>query len=240
MVLSQGVRFLRVSHFAWTATILASVLFFSCSARYDVVVGKDGSAKADFSASVGVRTATLITNLAGSAASSKILILDALAVSKALKASSAVSSISLLNPDSRSLSGSVGVSRFDRFLSPRFIRVRNVDSGGFVTFTIDRAIAPEILASLSPEIEDYLSALMAPIVTGEKLGGEEYLSLVSAVYGEGVAREIREAKVVISLKLPGPAVSVEGGSAVGGAAEYRLPLIDFLTLEKPIRMEASW
>ncbi|MFA6504981.1 MAG: hypothetical protein WCT14_02720 [Treponemataceae bacterium] len=236
----EGVFVVRVSHPACILVLVASFVLFACSARYDIVVGRDGSAQTDFSAFVGARTSNLISNLAGVSSSNKVLVLDAVSISKALKASPAVSSVSLRNPDARSLSGTVAVSRFDRFLSSRFIRVEITASGGSVSFSLDRVIAPEVLASLSPEIGDYLSALMAPIATGENLGNDEYFALVSSVYGDGVAREIRESKVTLSLKLPGPAVSARGGIISGEKAEFTFPLIDFLTLEKPVRLEAFW
>jgi hypothetical protein len=210
----------------------------SCAARYDVVLERDGSADVGLSASLGVRTAALITNLSGAAPDTPIL--DAGAASKALASSAGSVSAALTNPDRRSLEGTVSVGTFDRFLSSRFVSVEAAASGGKVSVFLDRASAPEVLASLSPEVADYLSALMAPIATGEALTGAEYLSLVASVYGTGVSGEIRDSAVAVSLALPGTAVSVSGGSVSGGKAVFSVPLLDLLTLERPVFLEASW
>lgn len=216
-------------------------LFFSCAAVYDVSVGKDGSAALSFSATVGPRAATLVSNLAGVPASSSAPLVDAAAAERSLRGASGVRQVSLKNADSRSLSGTLSVSRLDRFLSPRFARVVHLESGGGrVSLSMDRASAPEILASLPPELSDYLSALMAPIATGEELSGPDYLDLVSSVYGEGIAREIRDAKIRVALSLPGPAASAAGGSIGSGKAEFVFSLLEILTLERPLTIEAAW
>ena len=211
----------------------------SCSARYDVVVERDGSARVDLSSTVGVRTAALISNLAGLPGGAAPLI-DAAAVSRSLSGEPGVSSALLANPDPRSVAGRLSLSRPDLFLSPRFFRITRAGSGGTVTVSLDRTSVPEVIGALPPEIGDYLSALMAPVATGEDLDGPQYLELVSSVYGSGVAGEIRDAVFKVSLNLPGPATSVRGGSASGNTANFTLPLLDFLTLERPILLEAAW
>ncbi len=214
--------------------------FVSCAARYDVALTAEGAASIELSASVGPRTANLIANLAGTPAGDAVPLLDASEIGRALRSSAGVRAVDLRNRDPRSLAGRVSVDDFSRFLSPRFIRVERTGSGGRASIDLDRSSAAELLASLSPDIGDYLSALMAPVSTGDSMTAEEYVGLVSSVYGEGVAREIREARVLVSLDLPGEAFDVKGGTAAGRAAEFTLPLLDFLTLEKPISLGASW
>lgn len=224
------------------AAVLCIVLLVlpSCSARYAVVVDGDGSARVDLSASVGARTSALIANLAGLPSGSSTPIADAAAVSRALASEPGVASASLANTDPRSISGTLAISRPDLFLSPRFVRVEAGKTGGKVTVSFDRVSAPEVLGSLSPDIGDYLSALMAPVATGEKMGGREYLELVSSVYGSGVAGEIRDGRIVVVLTLPGVAAAALGGAVSGNTASFSLPLLDFLTLERPVLLEASW
>jgi hypothetical protein len=212
----------------------------SCSARYEVLVERGGSARVELSASVGARTSTLIANLEGRGSGASSPLLDAASVSRSLASAPGGAAANLTNSSQRSISGSVTISKLDRFLSSRFVRLETSESGGKVTVSFDRASAPEILGALSPEIGDYLSALAAPVATGEKLGGAEYLELVSSMYGSGVADEIRESRIRFALKLPGPAAAVRGGTASGNTAEFSLALLDVLTLERPIHLEASW
>jgi hypothetical protein len=97
-----------------------------------------------------------------------------------------------------------------------------------------------LLANLSPDIVDYVSALLAPVATGEELGRGEYLDLVKSMYGAAIAKEIETATVRVSIELPGTATSVRGGTITGRRADFSLPLVDLLVLEKPIVIEVAW
>jgi hypothetical protein len=81
---------------------------------------------------------------------------------------------------------------------------------------------------------------MAPIATGERMGGTDYLELVELVYGPTIASELRGSVISIALELPAPAFAIQGGSAKGARVDFSLPLVDLLTLDKPISLGASW
>lgn len=226
----------------------------SCSGRYDLILRADGGADVKLSASVEPLTARLVTNLAGFASGSGSLptepILNAAALMQSLKASPGVASASLRNPDSRNIAGSIVIRDVERFLATngadgshpaaRFIRVDRSASGGRLTVSLDRAAGPALLANLSPDIVDYLSALMAPIATGEELSREDYLALVTSMYGGGIAAEIAGATIRASIELPGNATSVRGGSMTDRRVDFSIPLVDLLVLEKPVILEAVW
>lgn len=53
--------------------------------------------------------------------------------------------------------------------------------------------------NLSSDLQSYLDMLMAPTFTGEEMTNEEYIELVSEVYGERLAKELEEATVKITL-----------------------------------------
>jgi hypothetical protein len=89
-------------------------------------------------------------------------------------------------------------------------------------------------------VEEYLSALMAPVVLGEYMSSGEYLSLISMVYGRPLADEIAEARIKASIEFPRPVTSVSGGSSSGKRAEFDIPLLDILVLERPLRYEVYW
>jgi hypothetical protein len=112
--------------------------------------------------------------------------------------------------------------------------------GGRLRLSLDRSSAPEILPLISPEVGAYLEALMAPAVTGEALSREEYLSLAASVYGRPLADEIAAGRIRLLLEFPGTLTQVRGGTASGRRAEFELPLLDLLVLERPLVYEASW
>ena len=236
----------------WAAILPA----FSCSAKYAVALRQDGSADVSLSASLEPQTARLAANLAGLAGDAEpaapLLAADLLAAS--FRAASGVASASLRNPDGRSVAGTVRVSDLDRFLSApvadglpdsslpaaRFIRLERSASGGRISLSLDRVSGAALLANLSPDIADYVSALLAPVATGEDLGKADYLALVESMYGKGIAAEIAAATVRASAELPGEVVAVRGGKAEGRRVDFALPLVDLLVLEKPILLEARW
>lgn len=212
----------------------------SCSARLSVKLQGETGASVDLDAGLGPRTTALIANLAGFSGPSTGPVLDAASLSASLRSVPGISSASLRNPDQRSVSGTVAVSQLDKFLSPRFIRLERSAAGGKISFYLDKSSAPEVFASISPELMDYLTALMAPSATGDSLGAEDYLSTVSSVYGAGVAEEIRTGKLRATVELPGPARSSKGGVVSGRRVDFTVPVVDLLVLEKPIDFDAVW
>jgi hypothetical protein len=226
-------------------------LLSACSGRYDVAMRGDGAADVSFSASLEPQTARLIVNLSGLGgdAPSAGPLIDAAALARSLKAAPGAASAALRNPDARSVGGTVSIGDLDRFLATpaggaksadRFIRVERSSSGGRLAVSLDRASGPSLLANLSADVADYVSALMAPIATGEELTRAQYLDLVASTYGKGIAAEIAGSTVRASIELPGPATAARGGTFAGRRVEFSLPLVDLLVLERPILLEASW
>jgi hypothetical protein len=166
-------------------------------------------------------------------------------ISRSLSAAPGVESAGLRNTGPAALEGPVKITNIRDFLAPArdkkgFIVLEEGASGGRVQITLNRDLGPDILSLISPELSDYLSALMAPIATGEILSKTEYLELVASVYGEPIAGEMAKASIRASVDLPGQARSVRGGKFSGKRAEFDIPLLDLLVLESPLVYEAAW
>jgi hypothetical protein len=162
-----------------------------------------------------------------------------------MAAAPGIASVSLNNSGPAAIEGEIRVSRIDDFLKQpeslggeRFITYS--PSPGRLTVTLDRNAGPRIIALLSAEVSDYLSVLMAPVVTGEKLSKGEYLDLVASVYGRAVADEIAASRIYAGVDFPGRLQSVRGGTFSGRRAEFTVPLIDLLVLETPLEYEVRW
>jgi hypothetical protein len=121
-----------------------------------------------------------------------------------------------------------------------FITYSEGPNSSSITVVLDRNSAPLLISRLSPEVNDYLSALMAPVALGEYMAAGEYLNLVAMVYGRPLADEIAAARIRASIEFPRPVTSVSGGSSGGRQAEFDIPLLDILVLEKPLRYEVNW
>ena len=193
------------------------------------------------------RITILIRSLQSMMGDGSGLILDGSAISLSLAASDGVSSVSLENTGPQAIRGNIAVSNIEDFLSVsgrRFISYNEVISGsrssGSIHIYLDKETAPELIAMLSPEAVEYLTALMAPAVLGEDISKDEYLMLVSSLYGRPIAGEISSSMIRAQIDFPGTITSIRGGTANGNMAVFTVALLDLLVLETPISLEAGW
>ena len=174
-------------------------------------------------------------------------ILDGSSIGQSMAVSPGVQAVSFRNTSPSALDGVISISKVDDFLTVGGSKTRLVTytegkqaGTSSIIIALDRDSAPEIIARLSPEAEEYLSALMAPAVLGETITRREYLSLISAVYGRPLADEIASARLKVSIEFPRPLTAIRGGNASGNRAEFDVPIVDILVLEQPLRYELSW
>jgi len=228
---------------------LTVILLFSCSSQINGVLREGGSADLAISASLEPRMSALIRSisaLAGNTGSETIL--DGPSISRSIAASPGVQSAALANTGPEALEGKIVIAKVDDFLSltgktPFITYSENRISGkpsGRMLISLDLNTAPDLIALLSEEAVDYLTALMAPAVIGAELTKVEYLFLVGTLYGQPVANEIRSARIKAEIELPGPVISIRGGTASGSKAVFDIPLLDILVLETPQSWEIAW
>jgi len=223
--------------------IFAGLSFFSCSARIDGPLNADGSAVLSITASLEPRTAALIRNLSAAAGSSTELILDGPSIALSMSAAPGVNSVSFENTAAAAIKGNANISKIGDFLASNrrnFISFEQGRSGGHCLISLNRDTGPEILALLSPEVADYLAALMAPIATGESMDKAEYIFLVGTVYSRAIAEEISNSRIRASITFPGNISSVKGGTFSGRRVDFDIPLLDLLVLETPLSYEVNW
>jgi hypothetical protein len=227
-----------------------ALVFGSCSARIDGVLRQDGAGDLALQAALEPRMAALIRSLAALSREgglpAEAPLIDGAAISRSLAAAPGIASAALANTGPAAIAGSLAVSRVGELLAlpgnqkGRLIVYEQGPAEGLLTITIDRLSGPALLALISQDVKDYLSALMAPVATGEKLSKAEYLALVAAVYGWGIAEEITAARIRLSLDVPGPVLSVRGGTFAASRAQFEVPLADLLVLESPLVYEVRW
>jgi hypothetical protein len=154
-------------------------------------------------------------------------------------------SVLLKNTGPSALEGNITIANVSNFLfsrgdDSRFITYSEGQERSSIVISLDRNSAPDLISRLSPEVEEYLSALMAPVVLGEKSTRQEYLDLVSMVYGRPLANEIAAARIRTFIEFPRQVREVKGGLFSGRRAEFDVSLLDILVLETPLRYEVSW
>ena len=223
-------------------------VFISCSARIDGEFREGGSVELTLNTALLPRMVSLIQSIhdfMGETPGGPIL--DSSSISQSLSAQPGVKAVSLKNSGPSAMDGTISVSKVDDFLAAEDSKTR------FVTYTegrepgtssiviaLDKSSAPEVISRLSPEAEEYLSALMAPVILGETSTRHEYLTLISLVYGRPMADEIAGSRLKVSIEFPRTVAAVKGGSSSGKLAEFDVPIVDILVLEQPLRYEVSW
>ena len=237
-----------LKHLSTLFFVLLMAVFSSCSTMIDGTVREGGAAEIDIDTSLKPRTVAVINSIRsflGGAAGTPIM--DGAAISQSIAAAPGVLTVSLTNSSPTAMDGSFSISNVGDFLAIGDAQ------GQFITFTegqgagtssiivnVDRYSAPALIARLSPELEGYLSALMAPVILGERMTRQAYLNLIAMVYGRALADEIAAARVRASIQFPRPLTAVHGGTAAGNRADFDIPLVDLLVMEHPLRYEVSW
>jgi hypothetical protein len=238
--------------------VFLALLFISCTAQISGSLKVDGQADLQIYAALEPRMTALIAGLAaagmvqpGSANGAPIL--DGPAITASMSSAPGVASVSLKNIAPAAIEGPMQISRLSDFLArgkiggkkqnskiPNFIIFQQGTAGGRCIVNVNRDSGPEILGLMSPEVSEYLAALMAPLATGEVLTKANYLTLVGSVYGKGIADEISQAQIRTFIDFPGTVQSVRGGTFSGRRAEFTIPLLDLLVLEKPLIYDVMW
>jgi len=239
----------------------ASCAFASCAAQINGSLKGDGQADLQIRAALEPRMTALIAGLAAatgaaepdSSASTAAPILNGPAIAASMAAAPGVASVSFKNTAPAVIEGPVKIAKIGDFLAPgmaaggakkagfiQFEQSGRGGTGGKCTITLSRDTSPEMLALISPEVNDYLTALMAPLATGETMTTAEYTMLVGSVYGRGIADEISKAVIRATIEFPGTIQSAKGGTFSGRRANFAISLLEMLVLETPLSYEVVW
>jgi hypothetical protein len=223
--------------------VIAGALALSCSGRITGSVQTNEQGEFIIEAEIAPVSARVLAPLSSSVTSGRPApVLDAGVITLSLQGAPGLSSVRLQNTP-QGITGSIGFLKISDFLMAgdlRFITWEQTPTSGRAVISIDRASSPLMMTMLSQDVSDYLSAVMAPIATGEALTKAEYLQLVSSVYGPAIAREIETAEINASINVPGRITMAEGGVFSGSTVRFRAGLADILVLEKPLVYEVRW
>ncbi|MDR2177178.1 MAG: hypothetical protein LBP20_03945 [Treponema sp.] len=219
--------------------------FGSCGAAVSGVLERGGSGNFEVSAALSPAFAAKMrefVSFAGGDAGAPLI--DAPEIARSLSGAPGMGRVSFRNAGPAGLEGPVTVARLGDFLSSPgsggCIDFAEEADGGRMTVTLDRETVPAMLGFISPSVVYYLNFLFAPVVTGEQITEEEYLTQIGLVYNLSVAEELARSEIRVSVTFPGPLVSVRGGTFSGAAAEFAIPLIKLLVLAQPLGYEAVW
>jgi hypothetical protein len=221
---------------------LAVLSLFSCASQINGSVFRDSSAVFMTDMALQPRMTAMIRALSAASGRTDGTIVNGAAISLSMSESPGIESVALVNTSPSSVKGAIGFSNINDFLV-------SVDGRKFIDF--DQAAkrcqinmnfenGPEILTLFSPDVIEYLNALMAPVVTGEKMSKLEYLNLITMFYSRAIRDEIEGSSIRAVVDFPGDITEVKGGTFSGRSASFNIPLVDLLVLDTPISYEVKW
>lgn len=118
-----------------------------------------------------------------------------------------------------------------------------------MTISLSRESVNAIINQLPPETADLLELLMAPVFTGEQLSRSEYLEIISAAYGEKIAKEIATATCTLCINAPTEIASTHVSTTntsdiqvtrTKKTATVYIPLPLLLTLDETTDIYITW
>ncbi|MDR0539392.1 MAG: hypothetical protein LBG74_02660 [Spirochaetaceae bacterium] len=207
----------------------------------DITLAADASCVFTVDTQLQPATAALFKNLNDASAGDTVI--DAELFNKGISASKGIKSARLKNIGPASIAGTIEVSKLDVFISGARqapVVFENVPSGGKFALTLTIETGEAFLSSISPDLADYVSALLAPIATGERLSRQEYLDLIAGVYGKKIAAEIAGSTIKLLMRFPAPVKRARGLSYKSNTAVLELPLTAVLVLENELVWEVEW
>jgi hypothetical protein len=231
------------------ALCVHSVLFVSCSARIEGTLKADASAELDVRASLEPAMSQVIRSMSRSSGNTNANqpVIDGPAIARSFSVAPGIKAVTFRNTTPSIIEGTISIARVGDFLTiprqvggSRFISYEQRGQGGKITIILDRENGPKVLSLISEDVVDYLSSLFAPVASGEVLTRIEYLELVTSVYKKPVADEISAARIRASINFPRTITRIQGGIASGARAEFNIPLLDILVLDRPLRYEVEW
>jgi hypothetical protein len=226
------------------------MIFFGCSANINGDFTGKGHVQLKINAGLFPKITTLIKKLSSSAnAAGDANLIDAASINKSLNKIKGIEKASLTNKTGALLEGQIIISDINvvvesvapvRSVEVQFISWQQNANSGSTRIYLDKNNGERFVSLLGENLLDYLSALMAPIATGENITKLEYLELVKSVYGSDIANEISNSKIKMNLKFPAKINYIQGAKSKDDNAEFDIPLLDILVLENPLYYEVKW
>ncbi len=203
--------------------LLVSFAFFSCAIDSSIQLDKNDGADISLFFSCGETVESTLRNLFSLESDTKIF--DETDVRKSCEASGFTVK-SLTFTGSASMKLVIHTDDFAKAFSsvPGAITLEK----NSIAINLNQKVISSIVAILPPEATDYLDLLMAPVFSEEESTPAEYIELISAVYGNSLASEMKNAKINITLSSP-----------TNKKQLFAIPLVELLCA-KPQRLTFSW
>lgn len=203
-------------NYALILTIFCTIFYTGCPVKININNNQNESIYINFSTIAGSKINNLITSLNEQSKNKKIF--DTFEIEKSLAqlGFDNVEAISRISNHTENLS--VNCSTDKNTLN--FINITFANNKiSNLSITLSPQILQELIISQDSIIQKYADLLMAPCFTGEEISKDEYIDLLSSVYGKEIAEELIQGNFTISIN-----------NSTSKNSVLTIPLIDILTL----------
>jgi len=214
------------------ASLIAAALV-SCAPSVKIDIANDDSAKMEFSTSLSKSIEGSIRSLM------RLQTSEPLYKEAPVRASLVATGLDVEAINFPSMTGieiKAGIKNINTSLNyaKEAVKVVPKGSGKEAVIKFSPQIITEALNFMPEETRTYADLLMAPVFTGEKMTPDEYLFLLSMVYGETLANELAKSVFFVELSAPSAVkqaslsdtslgtVSISGNKAVFNISLYKL------------------
>ena len=223
------------------------LLLVSCSAALSSSIRADGGARISIRAEVPGPIAAKLRRLAASGSSASTgPFFDMAAVRKSIAARPSLSLLELKLPSPDSIQAELTVRSLEELAASADLKgsgLLTMNQGSLWSefrFHLERGSA-KALTALFPGIDPYLmDALSPPALEEDPVTSAEYRTMLKGVFGEKAMPSMEAAMIEINITAPGVVVDSGGGRLSGSTLSTRVPLIQVLSLEKPIDLWLRW
>ncbi len=187
----------------WTVfiTLVFIISLASCMPSVKIEINQDDSAKMEFTTSLSTSIEGSIRAIIG-LQNNEPLYKEAQVKSSLNAAGLKTESISF--PSMTGIKIKAGISNINTSLTyaKDFVKIIPKEKGKEALVTFSPRIITEALYIMPEETRSYADLLMAPVFTGETMTPDEYLFLLSMVYGETLAAELAKSDFIVEILAP--------------------------------------
>jgi len=230
------------------AFLTFALLISSCAGSLASSIRSDGGARILLKAEVPAPLAAKFRAFAaaGGAPDAGTSLFDLAAVRTSIAARPALSLIEIAQPNPNALRLELGVRSLEELAASPDLAGSGLLSlakaQGWVEcrIRIDRRSAKALRALLPGLNPQLMEALSPPALEDDPVTEAEYRTMLASILGSRTAAALDAAALTLTLTAPGPVLASGGGTLSDSTLTAKIPLMQALTLEKPVELWLRW
>jgi len=214
------------------AFLTFALLISSCAGSLASSIRSDGGARILLKAEVPAPLAAKFRAFAaaGGAPDAGTSLFDLAAVRTSIAARPALSLIEIAQPNPNALRLELGVRSLEELAA-------SPDLAGSGLLSLAKA---QGWVECRIRIPQLMEALSPPALEDDPVTEAEYRTMLASILGSRTAAALDAAALTLTLTAPGPVLASGGGTLSDSTLTAKIPLMQALTLEKPVELWLRW